>query len=117
MKEKEKILWDLWERLQQIRNCDKHGQIKCYFCGEDFGYVDIKLMVVFKKFGFPFWFVKENNYFCCEGCNTRLNQVHIRKENKRMSDSFSRIPIAYDEADLVEAIQKLTRKIKNHDVI
>lgn len=117
MREKRKILWSLWERLQQIRECDEQGRIKCSFCGGSFGYIEMNLIVMFKQYGFVYWFLRENNYFCCDNCNKKENHIVRRAENKELSQNMSRVPMTYNEGDLIEAIQKLARKIKNHDAL
>jgi hypothetical protein len=115
MRGNEKIVWTMWVRLQELRESDGKGKIKCACCCEMFGYTDMNIKVIFKQFGFPFWFLTENNYFCCDLCDTKENLKAMKAKNKDLVLKFKQIPLSYSDADMVEAIQKLARKLKNHD--
>ena len=107
----------MWVRLQEIRESDSKGRIECACCCKMFGYTDMNIKVIFKQFGFPFWFLRENNYFCCDMCDTKDNFKAMRAKNKDLGMKLKAIPyrLSYSDADMVEAIQKLARKLKNHD--
>lgn len=91
---------------------DEFGYIKCHVCGDKIRYTYANLMIYHPEVRFPLFFVKENNYFCCPEC------VYTEQTNpkfKEMMFGLSRVRIAYDDNDMIQAINKIEIKLKNHE--
>ena len=116
-----KELWTLWERLQQLREMDSRGYIECYICKEYNRYPSMVLKTVYFKVPLPLHFVKENNYFCCNDCNTRKNHYKAQKLKDKdlgysLKERINKQPqFEYTEQDIQWAEKKLRRLLKNHD--
>ena len=121
MTSQEREIWNLWERLQKLRTMGIDGKIKCLPCGSWFNYPLVRLKAVVVSAPLPFYFVHENNYFCCEDCNNSVSHlVAYKKRRARLGyDLRAKIKrhkqVNYDDYDLLTAKKKLLRLLKNHD--
>jgi hypothetical protein len=114
-------VWLLWFRLQQLREMDAAGQIKCYVCGSMENYTRVYLRTVVSNVCLPLKLITENNYFCCYECNTiAAHQKAEKKINRQLKYNLRQKirkhkPVHYSQHDLDCVERKLRKLLKNHD--
>lgn len=100
-------LFSKWEEIMRENHMDDRGYIACETCGAKVMYEEMKLGVYYKK-QFPLWFNKENNYFCCEGCEPdRRKTLYLRRKYSKVGK------IEYNLEDLIIFDEKLKTIIRN----
>lgn len=103
----------LFRKLCYLREMDFEGKIRCSVCKQKKPYTHVEMKNYYKaSCKYPLRFVFENVYFCCETC--RFENI----EQTKVYRLFQQYPnMCYNRENVIEVINLLERKLKNHTKI